>query len=87
MLAGGGGDGGGREDVVHAAGAVAFGVDGDVEEAQGLDGGGDFFKEGKRERAGEIFAGDFDAGKVAVVADADLRETEGVEGGFALLDL
>ena len=41
LLAGGGGDGGGGEDFVHGAGAVALGVEGDVEEAEGLEGGGD----------------------------------------------
>ncbi len=45
-LAGGGSDGGGGEDVVHAAGAVAFGVEGNVEEAERLDGCGDFFEDG-----------------------------------------
>ena len=39
------------------------------------------------EGAGEVFAGDFDAGEVAVVTDADLGEAEGVEGGFGLFDL
>src|SRR3984957_19048454 len=86
-LAGGGGDGGGGEDVVHAAGAVAFGVEGDVEEAERLDCGGDLFEDGESEGSGEIFAGDFDASEVAVVADADLGEAEGVEGGFGLFDL
>jgi hypothetical protein len=86
-LAGGGSDGGGGENVVHAAGAIAFGVEGDVEEAEGLDGGGDLFEDGEREGSGEIFAGDLDAGEVAVVADADLGEAEGVKGGFGLLDL
>ena len=61
-LAGGGSDGGGGEDVIHAAGAVAFCVEGHVEEAERLDGGGDFFEDGEREGAGEVFAGDFDAG-------------------------
>ncbi len=42
---------------------------------------------GERERAGQVVAGDFDAGEVAVVADADLGEAEGVEGVFGLLDL
>src|SRR6266851_10229295 len=86
-LASGGGDGGGGEDVVHAAGAVAFGVESDVKEAEGLDGGGDLFEDGEREGAGEILAGDFDAGEIAVVADADLGEAESVKGGFGVLDL
>ena len=41
LSAGGGCDGGDREDFVHAAGAVALGVEGDVEEAEGFEGGGD----------------------------------------------
>ena len=41
MSAGGGCDGGGGEDVVHAAGTVALGVEGDVEEAEGAEGRGD----------------------------------------------
>ena len=41
MSAGGWCDGGGGEDFVHAAGAVALGVEGDVEEAEGFKGGGD----------------------------------------------
>ena len=86
-LAGGGSDGGGGEDVVHAAGAVAFGVEGDVEEAQRLDGGSDFFEDGESEGAGEVVAGDFDSGEVAVVPDADLGEAECVKGRFGLLDL
>ena len=73
--------------MVHAAGAVAFGVEGDVEEAERLDGGGDCLEDGEEEGAGEIVTGDFDAGEVAVMADSDLGEAEGVEGGFGLLDL
>lgn len=87
MLPDSGGDGGCGEDIVHAAGAVAFGVDGDVEESEGLDGGGDLLEDGQGQGTGEIFAGDFEAGEVAVVTDADLGETEGVENGFCLLDL
>ena len=41
MSADGWRDGGGREDFVHAAGAVALGVEGDVKEAEGFEGGGD----------------------------------------------
>src|SRR3979409_2595903 len=86
-LAGCGSNSGRREDVVHAAGAVAFGVESDVEEAERLDGGGDLFEDGKIEGAGEVLAGECDAGELAVVADADLEETERVKGGFGLLDL
>ena len=87
IVAGGWGDGGGGEDFVHGAGAVALGVEGDVEEAEGAEGGGDAVEGFDGEGAGEFGAGDFDAGEVAVVADADLLEAEGVEGGFGLLDL
>ena len=41
MSEGGWRDGGGREDFVHAAGAVALGVESDVEEAEGFEGCGD----------------------------------------------
>ena len=85
--ASGGGDGRGGEDVVHAAGAVAFGVESDVEEAQRLDGGGNFFEDGESEGAGEVLAGDFDSSEVAVVPDADLGKAESVKGRFGLLDL
>ena len=84
---GGWSDGGGGKDIVHAARSVAFGVDGDIEEAERLDGRGDLFQHGEREGAGEIFAGDLDAGEVAVVAYADLGEAKDVESGFSLLDL
>lgn len=80
-------DGGGGEEVVHGAGAVAGGVEGDVGEAEGFEGGGDAVEGAEGEGAGEVLAGDLDAGEVAVVADADLPEAEGVEGGFGLLDL
>ncbi|MCU1224362.1 MAG: hypothetical protein JWQ42_2455 [Edaphobacter sp.] len=83
----GGSDGGGGEDVVHAAGAVALRVQGDVEEAEGAEGGGDAVEGFERERVREFGAGDLDAGEVAVVADTDLMEAEGVEGSFGLLDL
>ena len=86
-LAGGGGDGGGGEDFVHGAGAVALGVEGDVEEAEGAEGGGDAVEGFDVEGAGEFGAGDFDAGEVSVVADSDLLEAEGVQGGFGLFDL
>jgi hypothetical protein len=86
-LARSGGDGGGREDVVHAAGAVTFGIQGHIKEAERLDGGGDGLEGGKRERAGEVFGGNFDACKVSVVTHANLAEAEGVEGGFGLFDL
>ncbi len=73
--------------MIHRAGAVAFGVDSDVDESEWLDGGGDLCENREREGARKVFDGDFDAGDVAVVADSDLREAEGVEGGFGLLDL
>jgi len=41
LSAGGWRDGGGGEDFVHAAGAVALGVEGDVEEAERFEGCGD----------------------------------------------
>ena len=78
---------GGKKGLIHRAGAVAFGVDSDVEESEWLDGGGDLCENREREGARKVFDGDFDAGDVAVVADADLREAEGVKGGFGLLDL
>lgn len=82
-----GGDGGGWENFVHAAGAVALGVEGDVKEAEGAHGGSDLVEGFEIEGAGEFGAGDFYAGQVSVVADADLMEAEGVEGFFGLLDL
>ena len=77
-LTGGASDGGRGEDIVHAAGSVAFGVESDVVEAERLDGGGDFFEDGDGEGSGEVFAGDFDAGEVAMVANANLGEAEGM---------
>jgi hypothetical protein len=45
-------DGGcGEEGVVHTTGAIAFGVEGDVEEAKRLDGCGDLFEDGQGEGA------------------------------------
>src|SRR5438309_3771253 len=85
--ASGGSDCRGGEDVVHAAGAIAFSVECDVEEAERLDGCCDFFEDGEREGSGEVFAGDFDAGEVAVVANSDLGEAESVKSGFGLFDL
>ena len=73
--------------VVHGAGAVALGVQGDVEEAEGFEGGGDAVEGFQGEGAGEVGAGDLDAGEVSVVADADLGEAEGMEGFLGLLDL
>ena len=40
--------GGGEEGVVHGAGAVAFGVESDVEKAEGLNGCSDFFESWQR---------------------------------------
>ena len=83
-----GADGGGCEEgVVHGAGAVAFGVESDVEEAERFDSGGDGFEDGQRESARKVVAGYFDARQVAVVANTDLRKTESVKGFFSLLDL
>ena len=76
MSAGGWCDGGGGEDFVHAAGAVALGVEGDVEEAERFEGCGDAVESVEREGAGEIFADYLDAGEIAVVADADAMEAE-----------
>ena len=73
--------------VVHAAGAVALGVKGDVEEAQGLESGGDAVEGFDGEGLRQFGAGDLDAGQLAVVADANLMEAEGAEGFFCLLDL
>src|SRR4051794_41830526 len=82
--AGGGSDCGSGEEVVHAAGAIAFSVECDVEEAERLDGGGGFFEDREREGAGAVFAGDLDAGEVAVAAAGHLWEAEAVESGVGL---
>ena len=39
---------GGEEGLIHRAGAIAFGVEGDVEEAEWLDGGGNLFEDRER---------------------------------------
>ena len=75
------------EDLVHGSGAVALGVEGDVQEAEGFEGLRDLVEGFEVEDPVEVFAGYFDAGEVAVVADADLREAEAVECLFGLLDL
>src|SRR5258707_15076195 len=66
--------------------AIAFEVEGDVEEAGGfeggVDGGGHFGREGAREFVG----GDFHAGEFVVKADAELAEAEIAEGGFGAVD-
>ncbi len=77
----------GREDIVHTAGAVALRIERDIEEAEGLERGGDPVESFDGEGAGEFGAGDLDAGEVSVVANADLAEAEGVKRLFGLLDL
>jgi len=71
---------------VEGALAVAFEVEGDVEEAggfeAGVDGGGHFGSEGAREFVG----GDFDAGEFIVKANAELAEAEVAEGGFGAIN-
>jgi len=66
--------------------AVAFEVEGDVEEAGGfeasVDGGGHFWSEGAREFVGS----DFDASEFVVKTDAELPEAEVAEGGFGAVD-
>src|ERR1700742_2636685 len=76
-----------RQDVVHRAGAVALGVERDVEEAERLERGGDLVEGLDRERAGQLGPGDLDAGEVAVVTDADLAEAERVQGLLGALHL
>ena len=44
----GGGDRVGRKDIVHAAGAVTLGIEGDVEKAEGAKGGGDAVEDFER---------------------------------------
>ena len=83
----GGGDGGHGEDVIHGAGTVALGVECDVGEAERAQGFGDAVEHFKRESAGQVGSGDFDAGQFAMVTHADLGEAEGVEGFFGALDL
>ncbi len=82
-----GGDRADRQQVVHAASAIASGVEGGVKETEEPEGGGDAVEGSEREGARKVFAGDLDAGKVVVVADADLEKAKAVEGGFGLLDL
>src|SRR6267154_1176806 len=66
---------------VEGALAVAFEVEGNVEEAggfeAGVDGGGHFGSEGAREFVGS----DFDASEFVVKTDAELPEAEVAEGG------
>src|SRR5882724_12867581 len=66
--------------------AVAFEVEGDVEEADGfeagVDGGGHFGSEGAR----EFVWSDFDAGEFIVKANAELAEAELAESSFGAVD-
>jgi hypothetical protein len=91
LLFHGSADGGRREEIgeglIHGAGTVAFGVDGDIEEAKRTQGLGDAIEGVKIEDARKLGSRDFDAGEAAVVTDADLVEAKGMEGGFGLLDL
>ena len=87
MRRAGGGDSGGWKDIVHAAGAVALGIEGYVEEAEGAEGGGDSIEGFERQGAGKLFAGDFNTGKFAVVAHTNLLKAKGMEGFFGLFDL
>src|SRR5665213_163551 len=75
------------QDVIHRAGAVALGVEGDVGEAERAQRGGDLVKGFDGQGMGEIGAGDLDAGEVAMMADADLKEAEGVQGVFGAFNL
>jgi hypothetical protein len=66
--------------------AVAFEVEGNVEEAGGfearVDGGGHFWSE----CAGEFIGCDFDACEFVVKADAKLSKAEVAQGGFSAID-
>src|SRR5882724_7479040 len=71
---------------VEGALAVAFEVEGDVEEADGfeagVDGGGHFGSEGAREFVGS----DFDASEFVMQADTKLAEAEVAESSFGAVD-
>ena len=66
---------------------VSRGVQGDVEEAEGLEGGGDLVEGSEGQGARKIFAGDLDAGQGVVVANADLHKPHGMSQILGLFDL
>ena len=74
------------QDVIHGAGAIALGVEGDVEEAERAERGGDAVEGFDGQGMRGIGAVDLDAGEVAVMAHADLGEAEGVQCCFGALD-
>jgi len=74
------------EGFVHGAGAVALEVEGDVVEAEGLEGLNQILTSGIVHQQGEVAGVGFYASEGSMYADTEFAETEGAEMGFGLED-
>ena len=77
----------GGQDGVHGAGAKAGAIERDVLVAGLFESGSEGVEHLDRESAGQLGAGNFDAGQVAVVAHAELAEAEVAQALFGALHL